>query len=205
VKAVDTFFGAFVNYLTQYDPASLLRLIDCLDTLEEELQAKHDITLQIFPEYVPCEAIRNYWHTHAELSDHIAMGTVPEMHGVHADLPYVCLMKSEMLEKIIAAIDEEYREDDRLTIEELVYNYGDFVNLGHILFNIASMTMGKLLEHGIEGTSKDFRTARESIIRDPDDRKPITFSGWFEGDPELICSVMASIYEKATGKVRATS
>lgn len=196
MKAVDSFFGAYVTYLTQYDNQSLLHFLDCLNCLEEELQEKHDITLQIFPEYVPLDAIRNYWNNHEDINHHFVLARAPEMPGVHTDLPFLCLLDDITMAKVIEAIDEEYREDDGLTIYETVHFYGNIVNVGHIIFNIASHVMNKLLEAGIEGTSKEYEIARESIKCYPD-AGPITFSGWFEGEPGLVCSVITQIYEKA--------
>ncbi|MBN2514898.1 MAG: hypothetical protein JXC33_02570 [Deltaproteobacteria bacterium] len=200
MKAVDSFFGAYVNYWTQYDHQSLLHVLDSLIFLDEELQEKHDITLQIFPEYVPLDAIRNYWHNHEDIQHHFVLARVPEMPGVQTDLPFLCLIDDDTLEKIIEAIDENYREDDELTIYETVHRYGNVVNIGHIIFNIASHVMNKLFQLGIEGTSKEYEIARESIMCYPDTRTPITFSGWFEGDPGLVCSVITRIYEETRDK-----
>lgn len=197
MKAVDSFFGAYVNYLTQYDNQSLLHFLDCLISLEEELQEKHDITIQIFPEYVPLDAIRNYWHNHEDLNHHFVLAQAPEMPGVHTDLPFLCLLDDNTMGKVIEEIDEEYREDDGLTIYETVHSYGNILNIGHIIFNITSHIMNRLLELGIEGTSKEYEIARESIKGYPDTSKPITFSGWFEGEPGLVCSVLNQIYIKA--------
>lgn len=199
MKAVDTFFSAFINYWTKYDRDSLLHLLDSLNDLDEELQERHDITVQIFAGYVPLDAIRSYWHNHEDVKKHIAVAQAAEIPGVQTDLPYLCLIDEVTLEKIIDEIDEEYREDDRQTIYETVHYYGEIVNVGHIIFNIASLIMDKLLQHGIEGTSKEFTIAKETIKRDPEARKPITFSGWFEGDPGLVCSYLTQIYKKATG------
>jgi len=197
MTAVDSFFSAYVDYLTEYDHQSLLHFMDCLDSLEIELQKKYDTTLQIFPEYVPLDAIRNYWHNHEDIKNHFVLSQAPEMPGVHTDLPFLCLLDDNTMEKVIESIDEEYREDDGLTIYETVHFYGNIVNIGHIIFNITSHIMSKLLELGIEGTSKKYEIARESIRCYPDNSKPITFSGWFEGDPGLVCSVITQIYEKA--------
>lgn len=197
MKAVDPFFSAYVNYWTQYDQQSLLHFLDCLDSLEVELQKEHDITLQIFPEYVPLDAIRSYWHNHEELKHHFVLARAPEMPGVHTDLPFLCLIDDDTMGKVIEEIDDEYREDDKLTIYETVHCYGNIVNIGHIIFNITSHIMNKLMELDIKGTSKEYEIARESIKCYPDNGKPITFSGWFEGDPGLVCSVLTQIYEKA--------
>jgi hypothetical protein len=200
MKEVDSFFGAYVNYLTQYDNPSLLHFLDCLISLDDELQEKHDITIQIFPEYVPLEAIRNYWHNHEEIKHNVVLAQAPEMPGIHTDLPFLCLIEDTTMEKVIAEIDEEYREGDELTIYETVHFYGNIINIGHIIFNITSHIMNKLLEHGIEGKSKEYEITRESLSCYPDTSKLITFSGWFEGEPGLVCSVLTQIYEKARGE-----
>ena len=200
MKTVDSFFGACVKYWTEYDHDSLLCFLDCLISLEEELQEKHNETLQIFPEYVPLDAIRSSWHNHEDIKDHIVLARAPEMPGVNTDLHFLCLIDDETMEKVIKEIDEEYREDDELTIYETIHCYGSLNNIGHVIFNIASHIMYKLFQLGIEGTSKEYEIARESIMCCPDTDRPITFSGWFEGDPGLVCSVLTQIYEKGRGK-----
>jgi len=196
MNAVDSYFGAYVTYLTQFDAQSLLHFLDCLISLEEELQEKHDITLQVFPEYVPLDAIKNYWHNHEDIKHHFVLSRPPEMPGVNTDLPFLCLIDDKTMRKVIGEIDEEYREDDELTIYETVHLYDNIVNIGHIIFNITSQIMNKLLELGIAGTSKEYEIARESI-NCYHDATPITFSGWLEGEPGLVCSVLNQIYEKA--------
>lgn len=197
MDAVDTFFGAYINFWTKFDHDSLLFFLDCMNNLEEELQEKYDLSLQVFSEYVPLDALRNYWHKHKEIRNNIALAQSIDIPGVHTDLPYLCLIDAISLAKIIDDIDEEYREEDRQTIDETVHYYDEIINIGHILFNITSLTMNKLLQHGIEGTSKDFGIAKEIIRSDPESRKPITFSGWFEGEPGLVCAYLSQLYEKA--------
>lgn len=199
VDTVDTFFGAYVNFWTKYDHDALLLFLDSLNDLEEALQETHDLSLQVFAEYVPLDAVRNYWHNHDELRNTIILAQAAETQGVHTDLPYLCLIDEPSLSTIINEIDKEYREEDRQTINETVHYYGEIVNIGHILFNITSLTMNKLLQHGIEGTSKEFHIAKETLKSDPTIGKPITFSGWFEGDPGLVCAFLAQIYNSAKG------
>ena len=199
VDAVDTFFGAYVNFWTKYDHDSLLLLLDSMNDLEEALQETYDISLQVFAEYVPLDAIRNYWHNHDELRNNIVLAQSMELPGIHTDLPYLCLIDEPSLAKIIDEIDHEYREEDRQTIDETVHFYDEIVNIGHIIFNITSLTMNKLLQHGIEGTSKEFDIAKEIIRSDPAVGKPITFSGWFEGEPGLVCAILSQIYTQGKG------
>lgn len=196
MDAVNTFFGAYINFWTTYDHDSLLLFLDSMNDLEEALQEKHDLSLQVFAEYVPLDAIRTYWHNHKELRNTIVLAQSMDIPGVHTDLPYLCLIDELSLSKIINEIDEEYREEDRQTINETVHYYGEIVNIGHILFNMTSLTMDKLLRHGIEGTSKGFNIAKEVIRCDPDIGKPITFSGWFEGEPGLVCAFLSHLYTK---------
>ncbi|MBN2686945.1 MAG: hypothetical protein JXR85_02100 [Deltaproteobacteria bacterium] len=197
MNAVDTFFGSYVNFWTDYDHVSLLLFLDSLNDLEEALQEEHGLSLQVFAEYVPLDAIRNYWHRHDELRNRIVLAQSVEIPGVHTDFNYLCLIDASTMSNVIDAIDEEYREEDRQTIDETVHYYGNIINLGHILFNITSLTMHKLLYHGIEGTSKEFGIAKEILRSDPSIGKPITFSGWFEGEPGLVCAFIDTIYRKA--------
>jgi hypothetical protein len=205
VQAVDRFFGAYVKYWTAYDHESLLYLLDCLNDLEEELQETGDVTLQVFAQYVPLDAIRRYWHNHEEMTHRIGLAKSVEVPGIHTDLPYLCMIDTRTLERVIEEIDEEYREEDRQTIDETVHYYGDIVNIGHIIFNITSLVMDTLVQHGIEGTSREYALAREIMQWDPARRKPLTFSGWFEGDPGLVCSVLGQLYAQARGEEQEES
>ena len=199
MEAVDRFFEAYVKYWTMYDHESLLHFLDCLDSLEEKLQETSDVTLQIFAEYVPLDAVRRYWHAHEDMTRRIGLAKSVDVPGIHTDLPYVCLMDSKTLEEVIEEIDEECREEDRQTIDETIHCYGDIVNIGHLIFNIASLAMNLLVQHGIEGTSRDYALAKEIMQWDPERSKPLTFSGWLEGDPGLVCGVMTQLYGQSRG------
>lgn len=196
MNAVDIFFGAYVAFWTHYDHDSLFQFLDSLNSLEEALQEDYDLSLQVFAEYVPLDALRSYWHGHSGMRNRIVLAQTVEMPGIHTDFPYLCLIDTPSMAEVIDAIDEEYREEDRQTIDETVHYYGDIVNLGHILFNITSLTMYTLLRHDIEGTSKAFSIAKEILRTDPAVGKPITFSGWFEGEPGLVCAFIDGIYRK---------
>ncbi|MGK5020351.1 hypothetical protein [Janthinobacterium sp. LB2P10] len=136
INAISRFFRYYNEHCVSPNVDTLFSLLNSAHSLNDKLNSEMKINFFDLSEFVALKALRNFFHHEGELHSEIRMINCQEFQ-IFSDLMHLCLIRSEVAEKVIDGLDKRRRKIDENIIRNQFKWYGNVVDINPTLFNFS--------------------------------------------------------------------
>lgn len=142
-SAVGRFFRYYYKHSTAPDADTIFELLNSLHSLNDKLKSKLKVDLFDSPYFIALKSLRNFVHHEDEIYSEIRIINQEDI-AFTSDLMYLCLIKTDTVEKAINGLDKRRRKVDEATIRSEFKWYDNVVDINPTVFNCAVHVFEKI-------------------------------------------------------------